>query len=44
MERFPKDFMFGITSKEIDGMALQNVTASKNYFGGAASFCFTEQG
>ena len=44
MERFPKDFMFVMTSKEIDGMVSQNVIPSKSYFGGAAPFCFTEQG
>ena len=43
-ERFPKDFMFAMTSKEIDGMVSQNVIPSKSYFGGAAPFCFTEQG
>jgi len=44
MERFPKDFMFEMTSKEIDGMVSQNVIPSKSYFGGAAPFCFIEQG
>ncbi len=44
MERFPKDFMFEMTSKEIDGMVSQNVIPSKSYFGGASPFCFTEQG
>jgi len=44
MERFPKDFMFEMTSKEIDGMVSQNVIPSKSYFGGAKPFCFTEQG
>jgi len=44
MERFPKDFMFEMTSKEIEGMVSQNVIPSKSYFGGAAPFCFTEQG
>ncbi|WP_462243716.1 ORF6N domain-containing protein [Ferruginibacter sp.] len=44
IERFPKDFMFGMTSKEIDGMVSQNVIPSKSYFGGAAPFCFTGQG
>jgi hypothetical protein len=44
IERFPKDFMFEMTSKEIDGMVSQNVIPSKSYFGGAAPFCFTEQG
>lgn len=42
--RFPKDFMFVMTDKEIDGMVSQNVIPSKSYFGGAAPFCFTEQG
>jgi hypothetical protein len=44
IERFPKDFMFEMTSKEIDGMVSQIVIPSKSYFGGAAPFCFTEQG
>jgi ORF6N domain len=44
MGRFPKDFMFEMTKKEIDGMVSQNVIPSKSYFGGAAPFCFTEQG
>lgn len=42
--RFPKDFMFEMTSKEIEGMVSQNVIPSKSYFGGAKPFCFTEQG
>ena len=44
MERFPKDFMFEMTAKEIDGMVSQNVIPSKSYFGGAKPFFFTEQG
>ena len=44
MARFPKDFMFQMTGKEIDGMVSQNVIPSKSYFGGAAPYCFTEQG
>lgn len=43
-ERFPKDFMFEMTSKETEGMVSQNVIPSKSYFGGAKPFCFTEQG
>ncbi len=43
-ERFPKDFMFEMTGKEIDGMVSQNVIPSKSYFGCAAPFCFTDQG
>ncbi len=30
--------------KEIDAMVSENVIPSKSYFGGAASYCFTEQG
>lgn len=44
IERFPKDFMFEMTNKEIEGMVSQNVIPSKSYFGGALPFCFTEQG
>ena len=44
IERFPKDFMFEMPGKEIDRMVSQNVIPSKSYFGGAAPFCFTEQG
>jgi hypothetical protein len=44
MERFPKDFMFVMNSKEIDRMVSQNVIPSKSHFGGALPFCFTEQG
>ena len=43
-ERFPKDFMFVMTTKEIDTLVSQNVIPSKSYFGGAKPFCFTEQG
>jgi hypothetical protein len=44
IERFPKDFMFEMIGKEIDYLVSQNVIPSKSYFGGAAPFCFTEQG
>ncbi len=44
MDRFPDDFMFEMTNKEIENMVSQNVIPSKSYFGGAAPFCFTEQG
>jgi hypothetical protein len=44
IERFPKDFMFEMTEKEIGGMVSQNVIPSKRYFGGASPFCFTEPG
>ena len=44
IERFPKDFMFKLTGKEIKEMVSQNVIPSKSYFGGAAPFAFTEHG
>ena len=44
IERFPNDFMFEMTAKEMDKMVSQNVIPTKSYFGGAAPFCFTEQG
>jgi hypothetical protein len=42
--RFPKDFMFQLTNKEIETMVSQNVIPSKGVFGGALPFAFTEQG
>jgi len=44
IKRFPSDFMFILTKKEIDNMVSQNVIPSKSYFGGAKPFVFTEQG
>ncbi len=32
IERFPKDFMFEMTGKEIDGMVSQNVIPSKLFW------------
>lgn len=43
-DRFPRDFMFEMSNKEIERMVSQKVIPSKSYFGGAAPFCFTEQG
>ncbi len=43
-KRFPKDFMFVLTKKEIALMVSQNVIPSKSYFGGAKPMVFTEQG
>ena len=42
--RFPKDFMFNLTSIEIEEVVSQNVIPSKSYLGGATPFAFTEQG
>lgn len=44
IKRFPKDFMFVLTQKEISAMVSQNVIPSKSYFGGAKPMVFTEQG
>ena len=44
IERFPDDFMFELTEKEIEDMVSQNVIPSKKYFGGAFPFAFTENG
>jgi hypothetical protein len=44
IKRFPKDFMFVLSQKEINLMVSQNVIPSKSYFGGANPLAFTEQG
>jgi len=44
LDRFPKDFMFELTDEEIDHMVSQGVIPSKQIFGGAKPFAFTEQG
>lgn len=44
IKRFPEDFMFILTQKEIDRMVSQSVIPSKSYFGGANPMAFTEQG
>jgi hypothetical protein len=44
ISRFPPDFMFTLTKKEIDLMVSQNVIPSKSWFGGANPMAFTEQG
>lgn len=44
IKRFPKDFMFVLSKKEINQMVSQNVIPSKSYFGGANPLAFTEQG
>lgn len=44
IDRFPSDFMFELTEKEINQLVSQNVIPSKSHFGGAVPFAFTEQG
>jgi hypothetical protein len=44
LRRFPMDFMFELSSEEIDFVVSQNVIPSKSFLGGAMPFAFTEQG
>lgn len=44
IKKFPDDFMFKLTDKEIDTMVSQSVIPSKGYFGGSVPYVFTEQG
>lgn len=44
IKRFPSDFMFILSKKEIEKMVSQNVIPSKSFFGGANPLAFTEQG
>ncbi len=44
IERFPEDFMFELTEREIEILVSQTVIPSKKYLGGAKPFAFTEQG
>lgn len=43
-KRFPKDFLFVLSSKEINHLVSQHVIPSKSYLGGSRPFVFTEQG
>ncbi|GBR73320.1 DNA-binding protein [Candidatus Termititenax aidoneus] len=42
--RFPEDFMFRLSDREVKNMVSQNVIPSKKYFGGYLPYAFTEQG
>lgn len=44
INRFPPDFMFELTDKEITAVVSQNVIPQKKYLGGAKPFAFTETG
>ena len=44
IDRFPKDFMFQLTNEEVDVMVSQNAAPSRQIFGGALPYAFTEQG
>ena len=44
MEKFPKDYAYQLTEDDIDMMVSQNVTPSKQVFGGSLPYVFTEKG
>ena len=44
IKRFPPDFMFILTEREINLMVSQNVIPSKKHLGKALPYAFTEQG
>ena len=44
IDRFPDDFMFQLTSDEVDFLVSQNAIPSKQHLGGSLPLVFTEQG
>jgi hypothetical protein len=44
IDRFPADFMFKLTAKEVERVVSQNVIPHKKYLGGSQPFAFTETG
>jgi hypothetical protein len=44
MELFPGDFMFELSTEEVELVVSQNVIPSKQHLGGAKPFAFTETG
>jgi phage regulator Rha-like protein len=44
IDRFPKNFMFQLTQKEVESMVSQNAIPSKKHLGGSLPFAFTEHG
>jgi hypothetical protein len=44
IERFPEDFMFQLSEKEVDFLISQNAIPSKKQLGGSLPYVFTEQG
>jgi phage regulator Rha-like protein len=44
LQRFPENFMFQLTEKEVDDMVSQNAIPSKKHLGGSLPFAFTEHG
>jgi phage regulator Rha-like protein len=44
INRFPANFMFKLTSTEVDSMVSQNAIPSKQHLGGSLPYVFTEHG
>ena len=44
LERFPANFMFQLTAKEVETMVSQNAIPSKKQLGGSLPYAFTEHG
>lgn len=44
IDRFPRHFMFRLTTKEVEMMVSQNAIPSKQHLGGALPYAFTEHG
>jgi len=44
IDRFPEDFMFVLTEKEMEEVVCHFGTPSRSYFGGARPYAFTEHG
>ncbi|MEJ0102551.1 MAG: ORF6N domain-containing protein [Bacteroidota bacterium] len=44
LERFPSNFMFRLTAKEVENMVSQNAIPSKQHLGGFLPYAFTEHG
>ena len=44
LDRFPSNFMFQLTEKEVDALVSQNAIPSKKHLGGYLPYAFTEHG
>jgi len=44
LDKFPKDYAFQVSDRELDFMVSQNVTPSKKLYGGTNPWVFTEKG
>ena len=44
IDKFPKDYAYQLTERDLNMMVSQNVTPSKQIFGGSLPYVFTEKG